>query len=200
MATLMHRQTFIILLLLFFVSQISLARQKSLSDTIILPEKILKFIPKGYALIDTVMGDLNLDKFQDIILVLKTIGEDTAFDATEYKRPLLLLLGQADETFQLAARNDNVVYCYQCGGAFGDPYDGVTIKKGAFAVYHFGGTNDRWSNEITFKYSKVDSTWYLFKIVDKGWNVFHLDKIDSMVKTKKDFGTVSFEKYNPDDD
>lgn len=198
--TRMLKQPLIILLASFFVCQVSFARQKSVRDTIILPEKILKFIPKGYALIDTAMGDLNLDNFQDIILVLKTIGEDTALDATEYKRPLLLLLGGADKTFTLAARNDNVVYCYQCGGAFGDPYDGVTIKKGLFAVYHFGGTNDRWSNEITFKYSKANGEWYLLKIVDKGWNVFNLDKVDSTVKTKKDFGIVPFEKYNPDND
>jgi hypothetical protein len=196
----MIRQPVLILLLLFFVCQHSYARQRPTTDTIILSQKILKFIPKGYALIDTAMGDLNLDKLQDIILVLKTIGEDTALDATEYKRPLILLLSRADKTYSLASRNDNVVYCYQCGGAFGDPYNGVEIKKGLFTINHFGGTNDRWSNEITFKYSKADNNWYLLKVVDKGWNVFHLDNIDSIVKTKKDFGIVPFKKYNPDND
>ena len=187
-------------MLFFFVCQVSYASQKPVTDTIILPQKILKFIPKGYALIDTAMGDLNLDKLQDIILVLKTIGEDTALDATEYKRPLLLLLGHADKTYALASRNDNVVYCHQCGGAFGEPYTGVEIKNGLFTVNHFGGTNDRWSNEIIFKYSKADKNWYLFKIVDKGWNVFHLDDVGTIIKTKKDFGIVSFKKYNPDNE
>ncbi len=184
----------------FFVYQDSHARQRPITDTIILPQKILKFIPKGYALIDTAMGDLNLDKFPDIILVLKTIGEDTAFDATEYKRPLLLLLGRTDKTYTLTSRNDNVVYCNQCCGAFGDPFIGVEIKNGLFTVNHFGGTNDRWSNEITFKYSKTGKNWYLFKIVDKGWNVFHPDDVGTIIKTKKDFGIVSFKKYNPDNE
>jgi len=163
-------------------------------NEITLPNQLLKFIPKGYALLDTAMGDLNLDKFQDIILVLKTLGEDTVLDASEYKRPLLLLLGHADKKFTLAARNDNVVYCYQCGGVFGDPYAGTEIKNGTFTINHFGGSNDRWSNDISFKYSKSDNTWYLLKIVDKGWSVFHLDKVDTSIKTKKDFGIVSFEK------
>jgi hypothetical protein len=83
---------------------------------------------------------------------------------------------------------------------FGDPYDGVTIKKGQFAVYHFGGSNERWSNEITFRYSKTANTWYLFKIEDKSWSVFNLKKVETIIQTKKDFGKVQFKKYNPDDD
>jgi hypothetical protein len=194
----MIKQSLPVLLLLFCVYPVLYAGQRPVKDTVILPQKILKFIPKGYALLDTAMGDLNLDKLQDVILVLKTIGEDTASDATEYKRPLLLLLGRADRTYTLASRNDNVVYCHQCGGAFGEPYTGVEIKHGLFTVNHFGGTNNRWSNEITFKYSKAGKNWYLLKIVDKGWNVFHLDDVGTIVKTKKDFGIVSFKKYNPD--
>jgi hypothetical protein len=194
----MLRQFFIIFFFSFPFGEISFAGQRPLGDTIRLPQKIAKFIPTGFALIDTLVGDLNLDNYRDIILVLKTIGEDTTLDAPDYKRPLVLLVGHADKTFTLAARNDNVVYCYQCGGVFGDPYNGVEIKKGLFTVHHFGGSNDRWSNDITFKYSPAEKTWYLYKIVDKGWNVFHLDKVKKIVQTKKDFGVVSFEKYNPD--
>jgi len=192
----MLKQPSIILFLLLFSCQFLLGRQHSIGDTIILPQKISKFIPKGYALIDTAMGNLNLDKYQDIILVLRAVGEDTAFEA---RRPLLLLLGRADKTFTLAARNDNVVYCYQCGGVFGDPYAGVEIKKGMFTVHHFGGSNDRWSNDITFKYSQSDMRWYLYKIVDKGWSVFHVDKVETSIQTKKNFGVVLFEKYHPDE-
>jgi hypothetical protein len=195
----MLKQSSIVLFLFFLCCQVSFAGQRPIGDTIILPQKIAKFIPSGYALIDTAMGDLNLDKYRDIILVLKTVGEDTALDATEFKRPLLLLLGHADKTFTLAVRNDNIVYCYQCGGVFGDPYDGVEIRKGIFTVHHFGGSNDRWSNDITFKYSQANKTWYLYKIVDKGWSVFHLDKVETSVQTKKKFGVVPFEKYNPDE-
>lgn len=192
----MLKQTVTTLCLSFLACQFSFASLSPVGDTIILPQNISKFIPTGYGLIDTAMGNLNLDKYPDIILVLKTIGEDTALDATEFKRPLLLLLGHADKTYILAARNDNVVFCFQCGGIFGDPYAGVEIRKGVFTVHHFGGSNDRWSNDITFKYLSKDKTWYLHKIVDKDWSVFHLDKIESSVKTQKDFGTVPFNKYN----
>jgi len=82
---------------------------------------------------------------------------------------------------------------------FGDPYAGVEIKKGMFTVHHFGGSNDRWSNDITFKYSQSDMRWYLYKIVDKGWSVFHVDKVETSIQTKKNFGVVLFEKYHPDE-
>jgi hypothetical protein len=196
----MIKQSLSVLLLFFWVCQISYSRQRAVKHTLILPQKILKFIPKGYALIDTSMGELNNDMLQDIILVLKRNGEDTAFDATEYKRPLLLLLGNADKTYTLASRNDDVVYCSKCGGAFGEPYSGVEIKNGLFTINHFGGTNDRWSNEITFKYSKANKNWYLYKIVNKGWNVFHLDDVGIIIKTKKDFGIISFKEYSSDND
>lgn len=171
---------------------------QNLRDTIMLPKELSKFIPPGYGLLDTATGDLNSDNYKDWILVLKTPGEDTAIDATEYKRPLLILLGHANKMFTLTARNDNIVYCYQYGGMFGDGYNGLEIKKGLFIVHHFGGSNDRWSNDITFKYSKKDKTWYLFKIVDKGWNVFHLDKVETTTRTSKDFGTVTFGRYTED--
>jgi hypothetical protein len=166
------------------------------SDKIVLPEQIQKFIPIGYTLLDTAIGDLNLDNFKDLILVLKDTDEKDKIDTIGFKRPLLILLGHADKSFTLAGRNDDVVYCRDCGGVFGDPYDGIEIRKGTFTINHFGGSNDRWSNEIIFKYSPTNKKWYLLKVVDKAWNVGNLDKIDSMIKTKKDFGIVSFEKYN----
>jgi len=183
----------------FLFSPWALNAQSRRPNKIALPKKISQFIPKGYSLLDTAKGDLNLDRFQDIILVLKTNGEDTALDATEYKRPLVILLGHVDKSFSVAERNDDIVYCFQCGGLFGDPYSGIEINKGFFTVHHFGGSNNRWSNDITFKYSKTGSTWYLHKIVDKDWSVFHLEKVDTNIKTKKDFGTIAFKKYTDND-
>jgi hypothetical protein len=183
---------------IFFLFYFSLTAQIKKSDKIILTNHLQKYIPKGYTLLDVACGDLNLDNFKDIILVLKDTGEKDKIDTNELKRPLLILIGNADKSFTLAGRNDDVVYCHGCGGVLGDPYDGIEIHKGTFTVNHFGGSNDRWSNEITFRYSKTNKTWYLLKVVDKGWNVGDLKKIDSTIKTKKDFGIMSFDKYTND--
>jgi hypothetical protein len=187
-----HILTISSILFLFYFN--STAQIKK-NDKIILTNQLQKFIPKGYTLLDAANGDLNLDNFKDIILVLKDTSEKDKIDTNEFKRPLLILIGNADKSFTLAGRNDNVVYCHDCGGIFGDPYDGIEINRGTFTINHFGGSNDRWSNEITFRYSKTNKKWYLLKVVDKGWNVGDLNKIDSTVKTKKDFGIISFDKY-----
>src|SRR5436309_2057527 len=131
----MTKQLSIILLLVVFCF-IKPNAQNIGAKKVTLSTGLVKFLPKGYAILDTASGDLNFDNFQDLILVLTTIGEDTARDADDYKRPLLILLGHADKSFSLAARNDDVVYCFQCGGVFGDPYDGVDIKSGFFTVHH----------------------------------------------------------------
>lgn len=162
----------------------------------IVEKQLMVFVPKGYVIVDTAKGDLNLDKFQDFLLVLKKSNEGQDSVLNEEERPLLILLGHADKTFTLGGRNDNIVYCLSCGGIFGDPYAGIEITKGTFTIHHFGGSNDRWSNDITFKYSKFDKTWYLFKVVDKGWNVGDLDKIDSTITTKDNFGVVSFKEFS----
>ena len=56
-----------------------------------LPASISKFIPDGFAALDTASGDLNMDGISDMILVLKPLGEDTT---EEYKnRPVMILTG-----------------------------------------------------------------------------------------------------------
>ena len=73
------------------------------------------------------MGNLNLDKYKDIILVLHTIGEDTAEYSWEYKRPIILLLGHSDNSFTFAVRNDNILFEYDGSNPFGESYEGIEI-------------------------------------------------------------------------
>ena len=187
----MNKHLFIVFLSILLLTN-SNAQTKKIDATLL--HKVRGFIPKGYSVLDLISGDLNLDKFQDILLVLRDTAEKN-FNDTEFKRPLLILIGHNNKSYSLAKQNDNVVYCYSCGGVFGDPYDGIVIRHGAFTVYHYGGSGDRWANEITFKYYLQDKTWYLTKISDKGWNIVNINKVTSIIKTKKDFGILPFDKY-----
>lgn len=168
------------------------------ADIAYLPPALAQFVPGGYTAIDTTSGDLNLDAYADMILVLKQNGEDTASDVVEHPlpRPLLILTGQADGSYELAARSDKVVYCIDCGGMMGDPFMGVVIKKGYFSVEHYGGSGWRWTRISTFKYASADQQWYLHK---DGGDSFHAgdpDKVTSTVRTTKDFGTVRFDAFD----
>lgn len=159
---------------------------------------LLTFVPKDYSILDIATGNLNLDEYPDMILVLKKNGEDKTSDVVDHpeKRPLLILVGQPDGTFKLVARNDNTVYCIDCGGMMGDPYQGITIKNGYFSVEHYGGSAWRWTKTITYKYSKEEKYWFLHKDSFKSFNANEPAKIEREILTTKKFGKVPFHKYD----
>ena len=158
----------------------------------------LKFIPEGYSLLDTATGDLNLDSYPDMLLALKKDGEEQTSDVTEHpeKRPLMILLGQPEGTFRLAAKNDNSIYCVDCGGVMGDPYQSMVIKKGFFSIEHYGGSAWRWTRIVTFKYNVAERKWFLFKDGGDSFHTADPGKVRRTVKTVKDFGKVPFEKFD----
>src|ERR1700748_1748297 len=100
------------------------------------------FIPPNFTLLDSASGDINLDGVNDLVLILRDTVEKMNPDAN---RPLLLLQGNSNGLYKLVGRNDNVVLCKNCGGIHGDPYEGITIKKGYFSIEHMGGTSWRWT-------------------------------------------------------
>ena len=168
------------------------------SDINNLPPSLAQFVPAGYTAIDTTSGDLNLDQYSDMIMVLKKNGEDTTSDVIEHpeKRPLLILLGQSDNSYKLAARNDNAVYCIDCGGMMGDPFMDIVTKKGYFSIEHYGGSAWRWARTVTFKYSPSDNYWYLHKDGGDSFHAADPSKVATKVRTTKDFGKVPFDKFD----
>lgn len=159
---------------------------------------IQAFIPKQYSLLDSASGDLNLDAYPDLVLILKKDGEDFSSDVIDHpeKRPLLFLLGQADGSLKLAARNDNSVYCYDCGGIYGDPYSKIVIKNGYCSIEHYGGSNWRWTRIITYKFDKPSGKWFLHKDGGETYHISFPDEKEEHLRTKKDFGTVPFEHFD----
>jgi hypothetical protein len=159
-----------------------------------------KFILPGYQFLDSLSGDLNLDGKNDLLVILKPAGEDTA---SVYKeelvlRPLLILIRQPDGTLKQQARNDEAVMCSQCGGVFGDPYQRMVISDGYFSIEHYGGSTDRWTDTITFRYDKGKKKWFLHKCEGENTNVFEPEKTSSWLKTTKDFGNVEFTAFKRD--
>jgi len=174
-------------------------------DTI--SDELKAFIPEGYSAINLSTGDANLDGISDHILVLRKNTEETTSNNAENKpdkRPLLLLLGAADHSFKLASRNDNAVYCIDCGGAFGDPFTGTTIKNGYFSIEYGVSGGMHWEQVITFKYNKLENKWYLYKDHFINYRISDSDdeKDDGLVKdvdkleTEKDFGKILFDDFN----
>ncbi len=163
-----------------------------------LPSELLEFVPAKYSVLDTISGDLNLDEIKDYILVLKKNEEGSLANVVHdtEKRPLLILIRDSNNKLQLVKRNDNTVYCIDCGGIMGDPFMGIKIKNGYFSVEHYGGSAWRWTRIITYKYSKQDNEWFLHKDGSESFHASDPEKVESKIRTTKDFGKVKFEDFD----
>lgn len=172
-----------------------------------IPEVLKPFIPKNYSAINISSGDANLDGLTDKILVLRKNTEETTSNYNENKpdkRPLLLLLGQPDNSYKLTYRNDNIAYCIDCGGFFGDPFTGTTIKNGYFSIEHGIAGGQHWEQVLTFKYDRLKKNWFLHKDHYISYKLNESDDPDAealvldidKMETSKDFGIISFDKFN----
>ncbi len=153
-------------------------------------------IPSGYAILDSASGDLNLDQYSDLILILKKNNEDSSDAENPGRRPLLILLGQEDKSYKLVTKSDNAVYCSTCGGTMGDPYQDLVIKNGSFSMYFYGGSAWRWSRSLTFKYSKKENDWLLSEDKNESFHTTDPNNFTSKTKTSKDFGKILFINFD----
>jgi len=191
----MRLQSLLVVLLAVICLQ---AKAQTPKLAVAVPANLKGFIPKGYIALDVTKGDLNRDAYPDAVMVLYKKGEEKTSDIISHpeKRPLLVLLGQADKTYKLATRSDNAVYCVDCGGQMGDPFTGITIKNGYFSVEHYGGAAERWSRIVTFKFSPADKGWFLHKDGHEYFDATNPEKVTSDIETVKNFGKVPFQKFN----
>jgi hypothetical protein len=163
-----------------------------------LPAAISRALPAGYAVLAAAQGDLNRDALPDWLVVLNKPDEAKTSDVVDHptKRPLLVFVGGAGGTYTLAARSDKAVYCVDCGGIMGDPFMGLAIKKGYFTVEHYGGSAQRWTRYITFKYDPAARTWLLHRDGSERFHALDPEHGTTTATTAKDFGRVPLTKFD----
>lgn len=125
---------------LVFVSLLLLCGDAAIAqpehDTLKIPQSIAPYLGKEYKLIDLAYGNLNLDTLQDVVIVAELRPEaDTSGDGD---RTVFILTG-TQTGYKIAARNDEVALCHRCGGMM-DPYGGIDMAVGQFAIYNDGGS------------------------------------------------------------
>jgi hypothetical protein len=167
----------------------------------VLPVELRPYVLQGYEMLDVAKGDLNGDNLVDYILILKTKGEDTlTFDNAEWEaaRPLLLIIRQPGGGLKSVASNTELILCRQCGGAMGDPYMGMAIKKNEFSVEAYGGSSWRWSETVTFRYDKLKKNWYLQKQTINSFQAGDPETTTTnAVIDRTEIGAISLSEYSP---
>ena len=144
---------------------------------------------------DTFSGDINIDGIQDLVLVTRTIGEDTMPFSREYlSRELLVFSGKRDGFQKFLFKNTKALPCRTCCG-MSDPYGGMTVKKGQIIVNEYCGSNTKQVSEYRFGYDVKKRDWLLDTIVTELY-AFYYEQYRLDTTTQKDFGLKSLRNFS----
>ena len=155
------------------------------------------FVEKDRTAIALESADLNGDGTKDYILVTEKTKPQPTDDDNDDSRSLLILIRDRAGKLTLAARNEKIVYCRSCGGAYGDPFDGVEANRKSFTVYNYGGSWQRWGDYYQFNYSRRDRTWQLVFVQKINYDSHYADKVKTKKFTPKKFGKIDIANFNP---
>lgn len=160
------------------------------------PAELRAVIPAGTTLLDYRNEDLNGDGRKDVVFIVDKQDND---EIEEGGRILLIAVRQADNKLQVVKRNDRVVFCKQCGGVLGDPFNALESKPNSFSISHYGGSAWRWSNTFTFAYSRKDDSWQLIRVDESAFHSLEPEKIKhNTYKPPKHFGKIDIADFNPE--
>jgi|GEM_PF-668519 len=176
-----------------------------------LPKGVSTLLPAGYAVLLHKRGDVNSDGRADYLVALHKPDEQgiSSKTGTAPRRPLVLVLQNADGTFVLARRNDHVIFAADQGGQC-DPFEefdedasGFAIKGAYFTVQHSVACGAHWTDHITFRYDATLRDWVFHKRIAEGWVLNNGSDPDAgalvpghrQVITGKGKPVIFFEKY-----
>lgn len=116
------------------------------------------------------------------------------------KRAAKIAIRTASGSLDIIKSNPKAVLCAECGGVFGDPFDGISVATNVFAIHHYGGSGWRWANTYQFGFSRRDNTWQLVLVRELSYHTSDPDK--QTVKTyrpPRHFGKIDFSDFDPDE-
>lgn len=125
---------------------------KSLPNT---GKDLASFVPDGWIIKSSVVGDLNKDSLSDIAAVIEK-GDDAD---SAYPRILFVLIQNKDKTYSLSVKTETAIMRANEGGVWGDPLESISVDRGSLLLSFYGGSNWRWYNQYRFRFQ--DEGWYL---------------------------------------
>ena len=120
------------------------------------------FVGTAWAIDTQVLGDLNGDRRDDLVLTLQAPATTTADD--ERQRALLILLRERDGQLRRAAFAEKLLQCPSCGGAFYGTAEApahVSISKGTVIVRQEHGSRNVVEQTFRFRFEPSSDRFWL---------------------------------------
>jgi hypothetical protein len=191
----------VLLLASLFLKALTIIAQ---TPATVVPDPIKVLLPQGYLVLRSYDADLNADSLSDKILVLtadKSLNE-TALKrifpggTNLHKRPVIILLRQADQTYKRITRNDQAIVQDL---ALNDPFTDIICATGMFTIEHINtDAKQQCTIRARFEWMKKQNDWYLKEYSQTCISVVPVNGADAeefKEKTPKNFGKIPFGKF-----
>ena len=113
-------------------------------------------IPENYVVIDTIVGDLDNDTIEELVVTFDTEKPNNENESI-YRE--LRIYKNINGKWTDWKKSKQALYGSLDGGMMGDPYDGIEIKNGILFISHSGGSSWKWRH--TDKYQFQHNDFYL---------------------------------------
>lgn len=130
---------------------------------------IKSLAPTQWKAIDSVYGDLNNDKIEDLAVIYefyaavkekRAYGDSTTEIITEIQKPRILgIYFKSGRNYHLSAQNNHFILRSEEGGSMGDPLRPLKIEDNKLTLSFEGGSSWRWKLNYTFRHQNND--WQL---------------------------------------
>ncbi|WP_260260718.1 hypothetical protein [Vibrio intestinalis] len=110
-------------------------------------EPIDRFAEKQTShVLEEVYGDLDRDGIDEKVVIL-----DSGLMGDFGTLRSILIYKNTDDGWQLMHYSDKAVLPSLHGGIMGDPFNGLSIERGALVIRHFGGSMQKWNYVHRFR-------------------------------------------------
>jgi hypothetical protein len=119
-------------------------------------------VPDGWSVLNNgvARGDLNRDGRSDLAVAIGKRDEEKRSSAENLtRRRLLVFFRQRDGNLKQVFANATAVLGRDEGGVMGDPFQSLSIVRGALVLEHMGGSRETW--EYTHRYRYQGGVWRL---------------------------------------
>ncbi|MGL4630589.1 MAG: hypothetical protein ACRCVT_05210, partial [Leadbetterella sp.] len=101
-------------------------------------------IPVNYTIVDSVKGDLDKDKIEELVVAYNTQTEKVG-DSESIPRELVIYK-KSKNRWVVWKKSNQALLGSRDGGMMGDPFEGIEIRNGGLQIFHFGGSSWKWSH------------------------------------------------------